>query len=207
MPSFHVNATEMKDGTYSINYTVLKAGEKNVSIANDYFDKPATLIVQDGKMSVQVPMNHSKWITSLAVEGHAEKIIKENKSADTRVSEFPISTVDSPVQAKIDVYINQKLNGEDFLYDNSYTIQLDFDKSSLSLISGGQKADQNHTQGTDKKGDKTNQTTSVTSEKNAQPIDNPKTSDLSSLYLFVALFVLSGAVLFIRIIKQRKETF
>ena len=32
-------------------------------MANDYFEKPAKLIVKNGEMRVQVPMNHSAWIT------------------------------------------------------------------------------------------------------------------------------------------------
>ena len=40
-----------------------KAEDDSATMANDYFEKPAKLIVKNGEMRVQVLMNHSAWIT------------------------------------------------------------------------------------------------------------------------------------------------
>ncbi|MBC1780628.1 NEAT domain-containing protein, partial [Listeria booriae] len=39
----------LQDGSYSVNYTVLQGDSDSVSMANDYFDKPATVKVEGGK--------------------------------------------------------------------------------------------------------------------------------------------------------------
>ena len=62
MPYGNVSA-KLADGTYDINYVIQKAENDSASMANDYFEKPAKLIVKNGEMRVQVPMNHSTWIT------------------------------------------------------------------------------------------------------------------------------------------------
>lgn len=41
-------------------------------MANDYFEKPAKLVVKNGEMRVQIPMNHSAWITEFKAPGERE---------------------------------------------------------------------------------------------------------------------------------------
>lgn len=36
----------LADGTYTLNYTVTKAENDSASMANDYFEKPATVFVK-----------------------------------------------------------------------------------------------------------------------------------------------------------------
>lgn len=38
----------LKDGTYSVDYTVIQGDSDSASMANDYFDKPATVTVNGG---------------------------------------------------------------------------------------------------------------------------------------------------------------
>lgn len=128
--STFAQAKDLEDGTYTLKYEVLKAGESSVSIANDYFKKPAHLIVKDGKLYVDITIKKSHWTKRLAINGEKETVLSKNKKADERVGQFPLKAV-AKQQAEIDVYINEKVDGEDFLYDNSYQIQFDFDKSSL----------------------------------------------------------------------------
>ena len=47
-------------------------------MANDYFEKPAKLIVKNGEMRVQVPMNHSAWIKNLKHQRTETSLIKSN---------------------------------------------------------------------------------------------------------------------------------
>ncbi len=75
--SFSCNAirnasAKLADGTYDINYVIQKAENDSASMANDYFEKPAKLIVKNGEMRVQVPMNHSAWITEFKAPQNEE---------------------------------------------------------------------------------------------------------------------------------------
>lgn len=51
------------DGTYSVNYQVNKPGSNSASMANDYFLKPAKLTVNNGKMTMQLTIKKSAWVT------------------------------------------------------------------------------------------------------------------------------------------------
>lgn len=56
-------APSLSDGTYTIDYVITKAENDSVSMANDYFEKPAILTVKNGTVTAQIQLNHSKWIT------------------------------------------------------------------------------------------------------------------------------------------------
>ncbi|MFB8736210.1 NEAT domain-containing protein [Bacillus sp. SL00103] len=45
-------------------YVVWKADSDSTSTANTYFEKPAKLVVKDGKIKAQVTLTNSSWITS-----------------------------------------------------------------------------------------------------------------------------------------------
>lgn len=128
--STFAHAKEIDDGTYTLEFEVLKAGESSVSIANDYFGKPASLIVKDGKKYVEITIKKSHWTKRIMLNGEKESVLKSDEKADERITQFPLEKV-SKQQGEIDVYINEEVDGEDFLYDNSYEIQFDFDKNSL----------------------------------------------------------------------------
>ncbi|HEY4624135.1 MAG TPA: NEAT domain-containing protein, partial [Solibacillus sp.] len=51
------------DGTYSLNYQVNQPGSNSASMANDYFLKPAKLVVKNGKMTMQITIKNSSWVT------------------------------------------------------------------------------------------------------------------------------------------------
>src|SRR5690625_6579680 len=65
-PTGSVFAAEEEDGLYSIEYEVLKADSDGTSIGNDYFDKPATLIVEGDEKHIQLTVNHSDYVKSLS---------------------------------------------------------------------------------------------------------------------------------------------
>lgn len=112
------SAADSKD----LDYEILKYNTEDVSIANDYFNKPAKLIDKDGKQHIQITVNHSHWITDMSIEGNQGQIINEDKGKDERTIEFPISKTSGKVDGKISVYIDEEVNGKPFKYDHHYNI-------------------------------------------------------------------------------------
>ncbi|HGZ7097897.1 TPA: heme uptake protein IsdC, partial [Staphylococcus aureus] len=87
--TFSNSANAADSGT--LNYEVYKYNTNDTSIANDYFNKPAKYIKKNGKLYVQITVNHSHWITGMSIEGHKENIISKNTAKDERTSEFEVS--------------------------------------------------------------------------------------------------------------------
>ena len=110
------------DGTYSLNYQVNKPGSSSASMANDYFLKPAQLVVNNGKMTVQLTINKSAWVTEFNPPGGAT-VISSNSAADQRVVQFNISSFKQTVAMKIDI--------DDIDYHHSYSVDFVFDGSGL----------------------------------------------------------------------------
>ena len=110
------------DGTYSLNYQVNKPGSSSASMANDYFLKPAKLIVDNGKMTVQLTIKNSAWVTEFTPPG-GSTVISSNPAADQRVVQFNISSLKQTVAMKIDI--------EDIDYHHSYSVDFVFDGSGL----------------------------------------------------------------------------
>lgn len=129
-----VNAAEVADGTYSVDYVIKKAEDESASMANDYWEKPAKVIVENGKMTVQVVINHSKWVTEFKTPDgsggySAAKVISSNKDEDSRISQFSVADLTSTMLSKIHVTVPE------IDYNHDYTIRFDFDEKSMKLIS------------------------------------------------------------------------
>ncbi|EHG1780434.1 TPA: heme uptake protein IsdC [Listeria monocytogenes] len=167
----------LKDGTYSVDYTVLQGDSDSVSMANDYFDKPATVTVNGGKSTVSLQVNHSKWITGLWVEGSAVSVTSKNTANDTRKVSFPVSTLSSPVNAKIKVDIDD----DDLNYHHEYQIKLRFDESSAKALAGAVKSSDNN-----------DTATPATKSDSSNKVANPKSSDSSQMFLYGIIFVAAG---------------
>ena len=103
MPYGKVSA-QLADGTYDINYVIQKAENDSASMANDYFEKPAKLIVKNGEMRVQIPMNHSAWITEFKAPENGNfvdaKVVSKDEAADKRTVEFKIDDLSKPLGVK-----------------------------------------------------------------------------------------------------------
>jgi len=122
----------LDDGVYSLEYVVLHAQNDSVSIANDYFEKPATLFVKNGETFVRFTINHSQWVKELqAPLGNSfvdVQVVSEDKSNDLREVQFKVdSDLNKPLELKMHVYIETM----DPVYDHRYTVRLDFDLDSL----------------------------------------------------------------------------
>jgi len=122
----------LANGTYTLKYDVLKAENNSVSMANDYFEKPAKLYVKNGKMTMQVQLNHSEWTTQFKVKYKGKitdtKVIQSNSKKDTRIVQFPIADIKNPIVSKIHVTVSS------YNYDHDYTIRLALDQKSLKAI-------------------------------------------------------------------------
>ncbi|EAC8476308.1 heme uptake protein IsdC [Listeria monocytogenes] len=167
----------LKDGTYSVDYTVIQGDSDSASMANDYFDKPATVTVNGGKSTVSLQVNHSKWITGLWVEGNAVSVTSKNASSDTRKVSFPVSTLSNPVNAKIKVDIDD----DDLNYHHEYQIKLRFDEGSAKALAGSVKSSENN-----------NTATPATKSDSSNKVANPKSSDSSQMFLYGIIFVAAG---------------
>lgn len=111
------------DGTYSLQYQVNKPGSNSASMANDYFLKPAKLIVKNGNMVVQLTINKSKWVTQFNPPGGA-KIIATNETADQRTVQFSVSNASlTTIAMKIDI--------EDIDYHHAYSVDFVFNTEDL----------------------------------------------------------------------------
>lgn len=186
----------LADGTYKINYTVLHSDNDSASIANDYWEKPASIIVNGGKMTMQMTLNHSSWVKEFQVAnggGYSDvTVISTDTNADKRVVQFPISNLSSPLVSKIHVTV------EDINYDHGYTIRFSFDTNSLETVSLAEGTKESSSQNNSSNNSNSNSTSSTEASGNTStttPTDNPETSDTASISLFVLLLVVSGIFL------------
>ncbi|HDR6308754.1 TPA: heme uptake protein IsdC [Bacillus cereus] len=212
MPYGKVSA-QLADGTYDINYVIQKAENASASMANDYFEKPAKLVVKNGEMRVQIPMNHSAWITEFKAPENGNfvdaKVVSKDESADKRTVEFKIDDLSKPAAAKIHVVV-PNVN-----YDHNYTIRFAFD-ANVKAVGGENKTatvtkndDQAKKDTTVKEEAKKEESKEVNKEANkgtnesgkAEKTDNPKTGDEARTGLFAALILISGVFL-IRKVRQ-----
>ncbi len=125
----------LKDGVYSLDYVILHAETDSASIANDYFEKPAILIVRGEEHYIRFELNHSEWTKELQfplgdsfVDVH---VIGEDKEENTRVVQFKVDRdLQEPIKFKMHVLIESM----DPVYDHRYTIRFSFDLESLEEL-------------------------------------------------------------------------
>ncbi|PEC19831.1 heme uptake protein IsdC [Bacillus cereus] len=206
MPSGQASA-KLADGTYDINYVIKKAEDDSASMANDYFEKPAKLVVKNGEMRVQVPMNHSAWITEFKAPENGNfvdsKVISKDEAADKRTVEFKVDDLSKPLGVKIHVVVPSAN------YDHHYTIRFAFD-ANVKAVGGDNNAavvtktdDQTKKDGQVKEEQKKEDSKETNKDANkgtnesgkAEKTDNPKTGDDARIGLFAALVLISGVFL------------
>ena len=176
---------EISDGTYSIDYQVLHAENDSVSISNDYFEKPATLFIKDGKKHIQFTLNHSEWTKELQApygDSFIEvEVVSENKDEDTRVVGFNVEDLSKPLAFKMHALVESM----EPVYDHRYTVRFDFDTDNMVEI---EAADSDAAE-------------PVTDKKNEMQEENPKMGGNESLVVSIVLL----AVLALLIFKLRKR--
>ncbi len=124
-------SAKLADGTYEVDYLVKKPDDESVSIANDYFGKPARVDVQNGEATVYFQTNHNKWIKSLkyATGGEELEVVDANEAEDTKIIRLPHTNVFEPAFILVHVIIDE------LDYDQAYSVRLVFNTDQLPLAS------------------------------------------------------------------------
>ena len=202
----------LKDGEYTVDYSVLHASKNEKSMADSYFVKPGKLIVKDDKVVARLTIK-TDFITEFLVGSKAVKVISE--SGDSKVVEFPVADLASPTVGNIHVVIPE-LN-----YDHWYEIRFLFDVSDLPVAGIENDFDQINPEDTNtttpdettnnnsddnleynRDGDTNSEQTNGSTETSGKVV-NAKTADTAQIGIYLLLLLSSIAVL---IRKYRSRT-
>ncbi|MEK4374216.1 heme uptake protein IsdC [Bacillus sp. FSL L8-0215] len=190
LPFSNAQAAALKDGTYSVNYTVLKAEGNAVSMANDYWLKPAKVIVKNGNLTVQMTIKNSSWVTEFKVPGNGgyvdTTVLSTNKKANTRLVQFQAQSLSKPIKSKIHVTVKSAD------YDHDYTIQLKFDESSIKSLSSNNA---NQSAGAAESQQPSKESTNKADSSTTKQQENPQTGDTSQTGWLLVLVLCSGGFL------------
>lgn len=174
-------SAQLADGTHSIKYQVNKPESNSVSIANDYFLKPAKVTLKNGTATVQITLKNSAWITKFQPPGGAT-VVSEDKAADTRTVQFTVKDLTKPVVTSM------KIDIDDINYHHEYSVSLVFDAATEGST----------TTASDSK------TTNAPTNSSESHVPNPQTSDVTPYLLIVAL-VGSAFLLYRKKIQTKTE--
>ncbi|ARD57977.1 NEAT domain-containing protein [Bacillus safensis] len=177
IPQGTAQAASFVDGEYTVGFTVLKNGSTEASMMDTYTEKPAKLIVENGKKTAYVTLKQSKEITDFKVEQNGALVttetVSEDETANTRVIKFDVDDLSAKLNGWVKIYWD--LGG--FIYDEAYDVQLAFDQSSLTLVTPA-KPDDNETKPDDQNGTKPDDNETKPDDQNgAKPDDNETKPD------------------------------
>ncbi|WP_156187589.1 NEAT domain-containing protein, partial [Peribacillus loiseleuriae] len=128
------------DEMYTIDFKVLKDGTNNKSVMDDYTWKPAELKVKDGRNYISLTLLNSSWIKSFQTEKGDAKVVSTNEKVNTRVVQFEVPDLSKKLSATTHVVIpNDEFPGSGS-YDERYTVQIQFDPSSKTVLKGSNPA-------------------------------------------------------------------
>ncbi|WP_144525129.1 heme uptake protein IsdC [Bacillus pumilus] len=190
LPFSNAQAATLKDGTYSVNYTVLKAEGNAVSMANDYWLKPAKVMAKNGKLTVQMTIKNSSWVKEFKVPGNGgyvdTTVLSTNKKANTRIVQFQAQSLSKPIKSKIHVTVKSAD------YDHDYTIQLKFDESSMKSLSSNST---NKSAGEAEKQQPSKESTKTSDSSTTKQEENPQTGDTNQTGWLLVLALCTGGFL------------
>ncbi|PRS79119.1 cell surface protein [Bacillus sp. GBSW2] len=177
IPQGTAQAASFVDGEYTAGFTILKNGSTEASIMDTYTEKPAKLIVENGKTTAYVTLKQSKEITDFKVEQNGALVttetVSEDETANTRVIKFDVADLSAKLNGWVKIYWD--LGG--FIYDEAYDVQLAFDQSSLTLVTPA-KPDDNETKPDDQNGSKPDDNETKPDDQNgSKPDDNETKPD------------------------------
>ncbi|WP_042429631.1 NEAT domain-containing protein, partial [Geomicrobium sp. JCM 19039] len=122
------------DGSYEVDFSVLKDGTDEVSVMDDYTKKPAVLHVNQGSYTIDLTIKNANWYEDFTVQGDRPQVISENPEANERTVQFQ---TDDP-SSKTDAWVHIIVTGiPSFNYDNMYDVQIDFDVDSIDISEPG----------------------------------------------------------------------
>ncbi|MGG3215523.1 NEAT domain-containing protein [Bacillus pumilus] len=175
IPQGTAQAASFVDGEYTVGFTVLKNGSTEASMMDTYTEKPAKLIVENGKTTAYVTLKQSKEITDFKVEQNGALVttetVSEDATANTRVIKFDVADLSAKLNGWVKIYWD--LGG--FIYDEAYDVQLAFDQSSLTLVTPA-KPDDNETKPDDQNGTKPDDNETKPDDQNGTKPDDQQTT-------------------------------
>ncbi|MDI6559302.1 NEAT domain-containing protein [Bacillus altitudinis] len=134
LPQGTAQAASLVDGEYTAGFTILKNGSTEASMMDTYTEKPAKLVIENGKTTAYLTLKQSKEITDFKVEQNGSLVttetVSEDETANTRVIKFDVADVSAKLNGWVKIYWD--LGG--FIYDEAYDVQIAFDESSLTLV-------------------------------------------------------------------------
>lgn len=177
IPQGTAQAASFVDGEYTVGFTILKNGSTEASMMDTYTEKPAKLIVENGKKTAYVTLKQSKEITDFKVEQNGALVttetVSEDETANTRVIKFNVDDLSAKLNGWVKIYWD--LGG--FIYDEAYDVQLAFDQSSLTLVTPA-KPDDNETKPDDQNSTKPDGNETKPDDQNGtKPDDNETKPD------------------------------
>lgn len=127
-------ASTLEDGEYTVDYEILKGDPKDdsTSLANGYWNKPATVIVKNGAISVRTVINKDAWVIEFATKQGSSfvdaKVISRDTKNDSRIVEFGVSSLEQDQVTSMTVDI-PSMN-----YYHSYEARFRFYPDTLKLV-------------------------------------------------------------------------
>ncbi|MFE5470438.1 NEAT domain-containing protein [Bacillus safensis] len=174
IPQGTAQAASFVDGEYTVGFTILKNGSTEASMMDTYTEKPAKLIVENGKKTAYVTLKQSKEITDFKVEQNGTLVttetVSEDETANTRVIKFDVADLSAKLNGWVKIYWD--LGG--FIYDEAYDVQFAFDQSSLTLVTPA-KPDDNETKPDDQNGTKPDDNETKPDDQNGTKPDDSET--------------------------------
>jgi len=127
------NPEGLKDGKYTLNFTILKKGTSQASVMDEYVAHPGRLLVENGVKYVQINLKQSNEITGFTVEGSTPTTIESNASANTRRVQFAVDQL----PAKLEGWV--KIDWPAVNYHHEYDIEIQL-KSYTPVSSWGSES-------------------------------------------------------------------
>lgn len=162
-------STNQEKATSTLGYNVYKEGSSEISYMDQYMEKPAQVLHENGKTYLQLTLkNASYWKSFDLYDGNKKlnvQTVSEEKSADTKVIKFEAKPGTKSLTSKVHIVVSA------IGYDNKYTTEIKFD-SAVPKPDGSKAEDSNKTDNPTTKPSESNTGTSM--EQSHQKSDTTK---------------------------------
>lgn len=162
-------STNQEKATSTLGYNVYKEGSSEISYMDQYMEKPAQVLHENGKTYLQLTLkNASYWKSFDLYDGNKKlnvQTVSEDKSIDTKVIKFEAKPGTKSLTSKVHIVVSA------IGYDNKYTTEIKFD-SAVPKPDGSKAEDSNETDNPTTKPSESNTGTSM--EQSHQKSDTTK---------------------------------
>ena len=165
-------SAQIADGTYHVHYEMKEKSSDNTSIADGYFQSPATLTVENGVQTITLTVTGSNYIQSLNAPSGPVTVVSENEANETRTVKFRVDgDLSQPINMGMHIIVPD-------LYDQTHTARMVINTSGLPEA-GSNTSTEANTSG------------EAVASGEGEVVENPKTGENSSIALYAALLVAS----------------